>query len=169
MIEEVLHELGAGYRDLACIISTVGPGSFTGLRIALATLHGLVLAHRLPLKVLTTTEAVAWGVADLPEFAVALDAGKGEYFRQAFTRTGNGAPIAQGVITLHAHAALAEEALPCFSNLLPADHARYVAGPNAAVLATLGEHLATASLADAMPYYIRPADAKIPAKPAWLV
>lgn len=162
VIEALMKHAGIGYRDLDCMVSTIGPGSFTGLRIALATLHGLALASGVKVKTLTSTEAVAWAVAQ-PHFLVALNAGKGEAFMQEFK-----GHEAVGAITLHPQSIVSEVALPCYSNLLPPEHPYYVAGPDAAVLARIASHLPVTGLDMAMPYYIREADAKIPKPYAWL-
>lgn len=164
-IDELMREAGIGYAQLDCIVSTIGPGSFTGLRIALATLHGLSLAHSTPVKTITASEAVAWDKRG--HFLVALNAGKGEAFLQEFRN--EGVPQALGPITLHPHAAIEQATLPCYSNLWPTEHAQYVAGPDAAVLARIAPQLAVTTLSEAMPFYIREADAKLPQKPRWLV
>lgn len=166
-IDALLREAGIGYHDLSLLVSTIGPGSFTGLRIALATLHGLALASGTPVRTLTASEAVAWALPD-GNAMVALNAGKGEAFLQEFVVT-NGVPQAMGPITLHPQAIIHQVALPCYSNLWPADHTQYVAGPDAAVLTRIAAQLPATILEQAMPYYIREADAKIPQKPHWLV
>lgn len=165
-IEQLMRDAGIGYTDLDCMVTTVGPGSFTGLRIALATLHGLALASHVPIKTITATEAVAWDIEE-SHFIVALNAGKGEAFLQEFRMT-HGKPQAQGSITLHPQQIIHDLALPCYSNLWQTDHDEYVPGPDAVVLARIAPHLPTGSLTEAMPYYIREADAKIPQKPHWL-
>ena len=165
-IEALMQEHGIAYADLDCIVSTTGPGSFTGLRIALATLHGLALAAGNPVKTITSSEAVAWGVGS-GHFVVALNAGKGEAFLQEFT-VNNGIPQAMTEITLHPQAVIKTFSLPCYSNLWPEDHTYYIAGPDAAVLARIAQQLPATPLSEAMPYYIRDADAIIPQKPRWL-
>ena len=47
------------FRDLGCIAVTVGPGSFTGLRVGLAAARGIALSYELPVIGVTTLEAVA--------------------------------------------------------------------------------------------------------------
>ncbi len=48
MLAEVLAEGGAGWRDLVRIGVGVGPGNFTGVRIAVAAARGLALARGIP-------------------------------------------------------------------------------------------------------------------------
>lgn len=161
-MQELLAEAGVGYKDLAAIVTTTGPGSFTGLRIALATLHGLVLAHGTPLKLLTAPQAVAHDI-NQPHFHVALNAGKGELFVQSFTGT-----TASGDIRLVKPEEIAD--LPdCYGHHVAADHPHYRPGPQAATLCRIAHLLADATLADAMPLYIRPPDAKISAPLPWLL
>ena len=44
MIAEVMTEAGLDYRQLGLIAATLGPGSFTGVRIAIAAARGIRLA-----------------------------------------------------------------------------------------------------------------------------
>ena len=78
---------GAGLRvpDLAGIAVSAGPGSFTGLRVGMATAKGLVEAHRMPLAAVPTLEALAWNLplATDPVCAI-LDARKGEVYGALF-------------------------------------------------------------------------------------
>jgi tRNA threonylcarbamoyladenosine biosynthesis protein TsaB len=169
-IDELLKTHGVGYGDIGCMISTVGPGSFTGLRIALATLHGLVLAHPTPIKTLTSLEAVAWDITKRPDaparFHVALDAGKGEVFTQAFECEGL-TPKPQGDIAMIEPLKL-DTTLPLFGNHLSSDGPHYIAGPSAEILCAIAEHLPESHIENALPMYIRPPDAKIPKQLPWL-
>lgn len=167
-IEKLLMQHGVSISQLDTLVTTIGPGSFTGLRIALATLHGLALAHPIPVRFITSSEAVALNVvgnAHPPEqFYVALDAGKGECFIQLFRTQPLTMPSVSNEteISLHKQSAILELALPCFSNIHPPEHPYYVSGPDAAALARYAENMPVRSLTEAMPYYIRPADAKLP-------
>jgi len=58
-VDFLLNENGVLRSDVTLLIGTRGPGSFTGVRIGLATLHGLALALDLPLRAFTTHEAIA--------------------------------------------------------------------------------------------------------------
>ena len=59
VIDEVLTEAGCDYKDLDLIVSTVGPGSFTGLRIGLCTARVLALSLEKPVITMTTLDMMA--------------------------------------------------------------------------------------------------------------
>lgn len=70
MIEAVLAESGAAYGELGAVAVTVGPGSFTGMRVGLAAARGIALARALPLLGLTTLESIAFAIADSADVSV---------------------------------------------------------------------------------------------------
>ena len=61
---------------------TRGPGSFTGVRIGLATMMGLALALRRPVCAMSTHEAIAFG--EPGRVSVVDDAGRGELYVSTF-------------------------------------------------------------------------------------
>ena len=69
-----------GAIDLLAV--TRGPGSFTGVRIGLATMQGLALAWRKPVCAMSTHEAIAFGEAG--RITIADDAGRGEFYVSTF-------------------------------------------------------------------------------------
>lgn len=86
LLETVLAEAALGFADLDALAVTIGPGTFTGLRVGLAAARGLALARSLPLVGLTTLEAVAEPAgAEADETCIALfDARRDEVYMQAF-------------------------------------------------------------------------------------
>ncbi|MCI5059928.1 MAG: tRNA (adenosine(37)-N6)-threonylcarbamoyltransferase complex dimerization subunit type 1 TsaB [Alphaproteobacteria bacterium] len=59
LIEDVLKEAQVEYADLDLIVSTIGPGSFTGLRIGLSTARSLALALDRPAVGVNTLDLMA--------------------------------------------------------------------------------------------------------------
>ncbi|KZY33848.1 tRNA threonylcarbamoyladenosine biosynthesis protein TsaB [Roseovarius sp. HI0049] len=68
LLEEVLAEGGANWRDLCRIGTGVGPGNFTGIRIAVSAARGLALALDIPAIGVSTFDAIslAGGGRSLP-------------------------------------------------------------------------------------------------------
>lgn len=58
-IDHILTESQTGLSDLDAIAISIGPGSFTGLRVGLATAKGLVIGAEKPMVVVPTLEAMA--------------------------------------------------------------------------------------------------------------
>lgn len=85
MIQELLEEAGIGYGAVARLITTNGPGSFTGIRIGLAAAQGIVTATGMQVSAITTLEALAYSAmsTDGPFWTV-FNAGKGEVYAQLF-------------------------------------------------------------------------------------
>lgn len=60
MIEGVLCDAGIGWSDIGMVGVTVGPGTFTGLRIGLAAARGIALAASVPVVGVTVMDAIAY-------------------------------------------------------------------------------------------------------------
>jgi tRNA threonylcarbamoyladenosine biosynthesis protein TsaB len=85
MAEELLNRAGWTAADLDLLAVTHGPGSFTGLRIAVSTLKGLALANQTPCAGVSTLEAMAWRRNDRDGVICAMmDARRGEYYTAMF-------------------------------------------------------------------------------------
>lgn len=91
MIADAMTEAGLAYADLDRIAVTIGPGSFTGLRVGIAAARGLALATGAPAVGIGTlavhAETARHEVGDTAVLAV-LAAGRGELYGQSFAADG---------------------------------------------------------------------------------
>jgi N6-L-threonylcarbamoyladenine synthase len=87
----LLDQLGASVSDLTAVIVGRGPGSFTGVRIGVATAKGIAHGRGVELWGVGTLDAIAWEVArgrrDEPSFTLAVvgDAMRGEIYPALFS------------------------------------------------------------------------------------
>jgi tRNA threonylcarbamoyladenosine biosynthesis protein TsaB len=85
MIQEVLDEAGIGVGGIGGIAVLRGPGSFTGLRIGLATVLGLHQALDVPAAALPSLPVLAASAgAATPVVIAVVDALRGDWSAQAF-------------------------------------------------------------------------------------
>lgn len=91
LIREVLASSGLALEELDLVAVSIGPGSFTGVRVGLSTGKGLALAAGLRLVGVSTLEALACaaGVREGPICPI-LDAKKGEIYGAVFRRDAAG-------------------------------------------------------------------------------
>ncbi|GMV42328.1 MAG: tRNA (adenosine(37)-N6)-threonylcarbamoyltransferase complex dimerization subunit type 1 TsaB [Myxococcales bacterium] len=78
-VEAVLQDHGLAPADLDLIAVGVGPGSFTGIRAAMATARALGWASGVPVEGVVSLEAIAWS-AGRGVIAPVIDARKGEVY-----------------------------------------------------------------------------------------
>lgn len=85
-VDWLLSECGADRREIDVFAVTRGPGSFTGVRIGLATIQGLALALGRPVCAMSTHEAIALGEGGphVERILVWDDAGRGEFYLSVF-------------------------------------------------------------------------------------
>jgi tRNA threonylcarbamoyladenosine biosynthesis protein TsaB len=76
-IDELLREAGAARQELDALAVGIGPGSFTGLRMGLATARALAFALELPVAGVSTLDALAAGA---PGALPVIDARRREVF-----------------------------------------------------------------------------------------
>lgn len=90
-IDRMLAEAGLELGSLDGLACSIGPGSFTGIRVGVATCLGLRAATGLPLALVPTLEAMAWGVksAMIPICPV-LTSRRGELYWAIFRRSVEG-------------------------------------------------------------------------------
>ena len=81
-IAALLDRNGLDYADLERVVTTTGPGSFTGLRIGLSAARGIGLARGIPVVGVSSLVALSLGV-DGPS-TVLLDARRDEAYFQIF-------------------------------------------------------------------------------------
>lgn len=87
---EALAKAGIGYSDLGAVAVSVGPGSFTGVRVGVSAARGLSLALGVPAIGVTTLEAIAAEHDDSKNATlVVIDAGRDHVYAavyQSFSR-----------------------------------------------------------------------------------
>ena len=94
-VEEVLNEAGVQPQELAAVAVSMGPGSYTGLRIGTSTAKGLCYALDIPLIAVPTLQIIAAGAAadtttDRPAvFCPMLDARRMEVFTAQYDQNLN--------------------------------------------------------------------------------
>jgi tRNA threonylcarbamoyladenosine biosynthesis protein TsaB len=91
MIERVMKLVDGGFTSLERVAVSIGPGSFTGLRIGIAAARAIGLAAEIPVVGVSTLSAYAAPLINPEEsgvIAVGIDARHGAVFFQAFTAAG---------------------------------------------------------------------------------
>jgi tRNA threonylcarbamoyladenosine biosynthesis protein TsaB len=166
MAAEVMTGAKASFGDLSRIAVTIGPGSFTGLRVGLAFAKGLRLATGAPLVGVGTLAALAASTSSDGLTAGVIDARRGMVYLQAFE---NGSPLSAPDILPASEASSRLEVIapglwqvvgPGAGLLADADNTdtHELAAPD---LLALGDLAALATpTGDVTPLYLRAPDAK---------
>lgn len=181
LIERVLEKAGKNVADLDAVAASAGPGSFSGLRVGLATVKGLAYASDCRLVTVSTLEALASaaGVID-GDVVVLLDARKGEiywghYRSKAGTLSLVGderlVTIADATAQIPAGALVVGDAEVAYGEELRAGLPQDTrikgfaeCGPSGASVARLALRRLAAGMADRLtvePRYIRPSEAEL--------
>ncbi len=169
MVQAVLAESGADPATLDAVAVTVGPGSFTGLRSALALAHGLALAIGRPVVAVSVAEALAamlpvdlglpvWTAIDSKRGRVFLDCGAG---MQAVPLDALPQPPGRVALVGDAAAALAALLTARGNDVLLTEAC--LPEPRGIALAALARLAGKLPPLLAQPLYIDPPEAKLPA------
>jgi tRNA threonylcarbamoyl adenosine modification protein YeaZ len=164
LVRAVLADAGRAATALDGVAVTVGPGSFTGLRAAIALAQGIALAAGCPVVGVTVAEALA---AALPPLAgwtlwVAIDSRRGRVFLDR-AGTIHGLPAADGPVAVAGDAAIEVAArLAARNEKVMLTDARL---PLARHVAFVGARRLRGDLPPlpAQPLYIDPPEARLPA------
>jgi len=101
VVTDVMGEAGAAFGDLTGLTVTIGPGSFTGIRVGVAAARGIAVARDLPVTGVTTLESLAVQAVQQTDvdgpFAVLIAGGRGQVFLQHFSAGGDALDEARAV------------------------------------------------------------------------
>lgn len=181
MIGEALAGAGLRLGDVGAVAISIGPGSFTGLRIGLGLAKGLCYARGLALVAVPTLEALAHVAGAPPGTTVcaALDARRKECWAALFRVGDDGDLVRLGDDFTAAPEALAERLPPgavvvgdagaAYADVLAARAGRVLPAdasePSGGIVARLGaRRLARGEVADPgtlEPTYVRPPEAQL--------
>ena len=162
MVAELFETAGVAPRDLGLLAVTLGPGSFTGLRVGLSFAKGLAVGLGVPLKGIGTLEALGHhpDIVGVRRMSV-IDGGRGQIYAQVFGAEGEGPPLslsADSDFTPFSDiAVLTGPGASLLQNHLPQAHLFAQDWPRPAAL----NALARAGHEDLTPIYMREADAKV--------
>jgi tRNA threonylcarbamoyladenosine biosynthesis protein TsaB len=96
-LDRVMRLLGRRPEDLEAVAVSIGPGSFTGLRIGLSVAKGLALSHGLPLVGIPTLDILARPhVAQRGPIWAVIQAGRGRLCVARYERRGGALVLREG-------------------------------------------------------------------------
>jgi tRNA threonylcarbamoyladenosine biosynthesis protein TsaB len=181
-IDWLLTENNIDSADIDGLAVGLGPGSFTGLRIAMATVKGLAVAMEKPLLGISTLDALAFNCSCAKPLCALIDARKKEVYRRWYLQDKRGVYRPHGTIAamtpldlvqevmepsllvgdgLFSYGELLKETLGDLIVMVP----RALSYPSAAAIGFLcceqlerGERM---DLESAVPLYVRASDAEL--------
>jgi tRNA threonylcarbamoyladenosine biosynthesis protein TsaB len=95
LIKDVLESSALSFDDIDFIVTAIGPGAFTGLRISLSTAKALGLALNVSVKGFTTLEAIAAdyfekeSLLEDQQLLVLLETKRADFYMQIFDSNNN--------------------------------------------------------------------------------
>ena len=93
LCQELVERAGVSLGELDGVVGGIGPGSFTGVRIGLATARGLGLGLGIPVAGASTLAALRAGAGE--DAIACIDARRGEVFAEG-AGSSRGGPLAAG-------------------------------------------------------------------------
>jgi tRNA threonylcarbamoyladenosine biosynthesis protein TsaB len=169
LVQATVAETGLDFAEIDRFAATVGPGSFTGLRVGLAFAKGLALAVGRPCIGIGTLEALAASAPGAGLTVAVIDAKRGQVYLQAFA---DGRPImAPDSLALDVAAARLVElgagraidivgpGATLLDGVLSGARILAIAAPDPVAIARLAE---SRPVTPARPLYLRAPDAKLP-------
>ena len=89
MAEDLLRAAHLSFADIGLYACTVGPGSFTGVRIGVATVKGLAFGKNVPCVAVSALESLAQNLFPLDGiYAACMDARRGQVYNALFRAEG---------------------------------------------------------------------------------
>ena len=84
-VDYVMREMELSPSDLTCTVTTLGPGTFTGLRLGLCTLKALTLSNNVPLYGIPSLDAYHWNIRNVGGIHLSvIESKEEEYFYAVF-------------------------------------------------------------------------------------
>ncbi len=185
-LDWMLKDASLDKHEIEGIAISIGPGSFTGLRIGLATAKGLAMGLEVPMISVPTLDALAHNIPHpMYQVCAALDARKKEVYSAFFNYENDilikktpyeVIPPAELMEQIKEKTIIVGDAIDIYGDLFKAELGDLVLFapdvqrlPRAAVIAQLGLAKLKAGeildLASSEPIYIRPSDADMKPKP----
>lgn len=87
LIDEVLEKSNLQLQDVHYIVTTNGPGTFTGVRIGLACAQGLNIGTKAKVSCISTL-SVVWHAYGMRKCCVVFKAARGRFYAQKFNENG---------------------------------------------------------------------------------
>ncbi len=182
LIDYLMNETEVDWPSIEAVAVSIGPGSFTGLRIGMATVKGLLFGADRKMVGVSTLDGLASKCAPSPWICSVLDARKGEVYAAFYRTDAEGLTVLSGVPMVVSPEKLAEcitepvvmvgDGVNVYGDVwetLLKGKVSYASAhlhqPSAACLGFIGKEKLLAgdilSMAEAVPSYIRASDAEL--------
>ena len=161
LIASVLQESGVAREEVEVIAVGTGPGSFAGIRIAIAIAQGWGLARAVKQIGLSSADVAAAQVTGLAEgqhFSIVTDAQRGEFFGARYQFSASGSRLVRPFqLMMDSDWSRAEEMIFRPDLIAPDGHAGQPCPPTASALVRLAARAGSFNNSALEPVYLRPA------------